>query len=90
MLGPKTCDCYHCAGKPADAKGKQPCEYYDHHCDLCHERGICTAHACRDAMSAKREEQRQQAAAEGDATKLGKLPAGKAVGKRADRRNDGR
>lgn len=41
-------------------------------------------------MSAKREQERQQAAAEGDATKLAKLPAGKAVRKRAGRSNDGR
>lgn len=45
--GPENCDCYHCAGRDADERGKEPCEYFSHHCAMCHEKGLCTVVMCR-------------------------------------------
>jgi len=44
--GPAGCNCFHCFGKPPGKRGEKPCEYYDHHCDTCHERLICSTVAC--------------------------------------------
>ena len=45
MNGPEDCSCSHCERKTT-GRGKPPCEYYDHHCPRCHERGICTRDRC--------------------------------------------
>lgn len=89
-FGPKGCDCAFCADKPADKKGQQPCEYYDHHCEVCHERGYCTARMCQAELSAKREQKSKEANAEGDAAKLGELAVKKRVGDSSDNDNDRR
>jgi len=44
--GPVNCTCYHCFGRPREDRGRDPCEYADHHCEMCHDLGHCTALAC--------------------------------------------
>lgn len=41
----KKCNCYYCDDK-VTGHGEYPCEYYDHHCDSCHEKGLCKDKAC--------------------------------------------
>ena len=41
------CDCFHCADKET-GKGELPCEYWNHHCELCHSKCICSKKECRD------------------------------------------
>lgn len=43
--GPADCDCFNCDGKES-GRGEDPCEYYNHHCDSCHERNLCTKLNC--------------------------------------------
>lgn len=49
--GPRDCECYLCGGKPRRDRGRAPCEHADHHCEECHEHGICTTLACLLARS---------------------------------------
>ncbi len=46
--GPKECHCYFCWGKPRADRGRDPCENFDHHCEMCHEAGHCTALTCQE------------------------------------------
>lgn len=45
MKGPPDCDCYCCHGKDT-GHGEEPCEYYNHHCDACHDNKRCTDDNC--------------------------------------------
>lgn len=44
--GPRDCNCHLCSGRPRHERGREPCEYADHHCDMCHDAGLCTTFAC--------------------------------------------
>lgn len=46
------CNCYYCSDK-VSGHGESPCEYYQHHCDSCHEKKICTADECYLSSSFK-------------------------------------
>lgn len=46
--GPKECNCYYCWGKPRADRGRDPCESFNHHCEMCHELGHCTEIACQE------------------------------------------
>ena len=50
----ETCLCGTCV--TPHALGKHPdCEYFDHHCDSCHEKKLCTKTECKEApMTAER------------------------------------
>ncbi len=50
VAGPRGCSCYHCADKSQRDKGLEPCEIYDHHCDYCHDKGLCSAMKCKESM----------------------------------------
>lgn len=46
------CYCFYCYDK-VDGHGEDPCEYYKHHCDACHEKKIFTADECYLSSSFK-------------------------------------
>lgn len=42
-----------CGSPTGRHKREDPgCEYHDHHCESCHEKGICTTEACGFASKA--------------------------------------
>lgn len=46
--GPRDCNCFGChEHKPRHERGRiAGCEYKDHHCDYCHETGLCSLVEC--------------------------------------------
>ncbi len=42
------CWCYHCFGEKGPRGQDSKCEYFDHHCDMCHagQPRLCTKESC--------------------------------------------
>jgi hypothetical protein len=49
--GPVDCDCYFCHDKDRQDRGREGCEYDNHHCDDCHSHQRCTTTPCLEEWS---------------------------------------